>query len=286
MDLRSILWAWADDAAAFATVLAEIDPMWGSEQHAVGGGRLVLSGHGLYVNRLLAAGIDRSLTDEDIDVVIDRSAAVGVPPSIEVSELTAPASIDALRARGFVPGPSATTGMVWPADTDPPIAPDDIVVEPARDVVRWQRLTAAGWEIGDGEPRRASDAFVRAATVIDGDGMVVAVDATTGRDLGAASLTMRTPIATLGGMSTLPADRRRGVQRALVTHRIALARRRGASAITTSATAGGDSERNLVRLGFRPVVSITNWTLPEAPAGTPWPVRTEGARHHPYLPGR
>lgn len=258
-DVGRILSTWARDAAAFAFVLARHDPAWRSEAREVAGGWLVLSGRGLYVNRALAAGVSEPIRADHVDTIIDRSRAVGVGPAVEVSSLTRADTTHMLRNRGFVPADGAVTGMAWPDDLGPPEPPDDIDVRPVHDIAEWQRLAIAGWEIVGAEAQRASDAFVRAAAAVDGDGLLIAYDRTDGRPLGAASLTIRDGMATLGGMSTLPAERRRGVQRALVAHRIVRARAIGCDLVTSSAHEGGASERNLRRLGFVPITTITTW---------------------------
>ena len=88
---------WALDAAAFAETLVEIDPSWGSEVTAVAGGLLVLCGPGMYVNRLMGAGLEAPLSEQDWNVVEARSAAVGVPAAIEITEATRPEVLEAAR---------------------------------------------------------------------------------------------------------------------------------------------------------------------------------------------
>ena len=53
-----VLRTWARDASAFAEVLANQDPSWGSESFSLAGGRAVLCGAGMYVNHAIAAGLD------------------------------------------------------------------------------------------------------------------------------------------------------------------------------------------------------------------------------------
>jgi GNAT superfamily N-acetyltransferase len=90
--------------------------------------------------------------------------------------------------------------------------------------------------------------------------MVIAYDRNDGRPLGCASMTIRDRVATTGGMSTLPAERGRGVQAALIRFRLHLAAERGCAIGATTAVTGGASERNLQRHGFRPRFEITTWT--------------------------
>lgn len=262
--LDRIVHTWADDAAAFNRVLQQQDPSWGSERHELAGGWLVLDGAGMCVNRALAAGIEPCLHAADLTVLIERAGAVGVAPMVEVSDVTAPASLDVLRAHGFAPDADATTGFVWPSGCPLPDPPPNIAIRSisAATVPEWQGVSALGWGHTTSAARRAADAFARAAFEIDGDGMVIAYDAGNGRPVGCASLTRRDGVASLGGMSTIPAERRRGVQAALVRHRIDVALDSGCDVVTVTASTGGASERNLTRLGFEPVITLHTYAGP------------------------
>lgn len=260
---RRLMHAWALDAAAFAEVIAHHDRSWNSQTCELAGGRLVLSGAGLYVNRAIAAGIEPALDDADIDALIERSATVGVPAAIEVSPATDRLTIERLMARGFAPRPESDVSVLTRSTSVPGVDhPDDVVVRPVLsddDLAQWMQVSALGWGHVTPQARRACDAYTRAAHAIDGDGMVIAHDASDGRPLGCASLTVRDTIATLGGMSTIPAERGRGVQAALIHHRLGVARARGCTLAASSAVTGGASQRNLIRHGFVPLFVIGTW---------------------------
>lgn len=251
---RALVRAWSLDAAAFARVLAERDPSWRSEVREVAGGRLVLCGDGMYVNRLIGAGIEAPLTGADLDTVVERSRAVGVAAAVQVTPLTHPASRAALAEHGFVRDPVAdVAALVRPLPGPPIDAPPGIGVRPvttAADLATWQETNARGWGLSNDSARRIADAFARAAHVVDGDGMVVAHDLQTGEPVGCASTTLRDRIATVGAMSTVPEQRRRGVQAALLAFRLRRAHEQGCSLAASTAVTGGASERNLVRHGF------------------------------------
>jgi GNAT superfamily N-acetyltransferase len=273
--IRRVLHAWADGAAAFAATLEEQDPSWGSATFELAGGRAVLWGRGLYVNRALAAGVDRAMTAADFETLERLSDAVGVPSAIEVTPETLASVAELAAARGYV-----ATGVVTALRHDLTGATgrggggvggvDGVIVEPA-DVSTWQAIAAAGWGHEQPTARRASDAFAAAAAVVDGDGFVIARDARDGRPIGCATLSMRDGIATLAGMSTLPSERRRGVQAALVHHRLRRAREAGCGVATSTTVAGGASERNLRRLGFEPWFEIT--TLARSAEAARSPIR-------------
>ena len=68
----------AANAVAHTRSLASREPAWGSEIHPFAGGWMVLAGAGMYINQAVVAGIDEALTTDDLDLLIERSAAVGV----------------------------------------------------------------------------------------------------------------------------------------------------------------------------------------------------------------
>ncbi len=246
---------WARDAAELAGVLAEQDSSWRSEAFELSGGYAVLCGAGLYVNQALAVGLADPITEDELTQLRDRSAAVGVHPAIETTPATHPDTLELIEASGF--GAAEETTSVLVLDVEPPRADrgaGDIVVVPVseRSLGEWQETSAAGWGHSSEPARRAADAYARAAHVLDGDGMVIAVNPIDGRPLGCASLTFRDNVATLGGMSTMPNERGRGVQSVLIQHRIDVARGLGARIIASSAQTGSTSERNLRRHGFKP----------------------------------
>jgi GNAT superfamily N-acetyltransferase len=71
-----------------------------------------------------------------------------------------------------------------------------------------------------------------------------------GKVAGGATLAIRDGVAGLFGASTLPAFRRRGVQRALLQARLARAAEAGCDLAVCLAQPGSTSQRNIVRRGF------------------------------------
>ena len=248
---------WARDAVAMASALSAQDPTWGTETLAVAGGQLVLSGRGMYVNRAIAVGIDPALRPADIGLIDARSTAAGVPAAVEVTPATHAESRALLTAYGFVHDEGRDVRALVRPLTDLPaeLSRPGITVMPVseRSLDEWRAISALGFGHATPETRRASDAFARAAHVVDGDGMVIAVDSEDGRPLGCASMTINATVATLGGMSTIPAERGRGVQATLILHRLGVAREAGCSLAAATTVVGGDSERNVQRYGFRPL---------------------------------
>jgi GNAT superfamily N-acetyltransferase len=200
------------------------------------GGHAVLCGPGLYVNRALAVALAGPMVVADFELLERRSAVVGVPPSIDVTPTTDGSVIGIAAARGYSLQRFLTTHVrrLGGIEEDASLARDPTVVVERADgelLGVWQDVAAAGFAVGPGEPRRANDG-----------------------------------VATLGGMATVPAHRRRGVQRALVAHRLRLAAERGCDLAVASTAPANDSERNLYRAGFRPLHETV--TLAREPRGS------------------
>ncbi len=260
---------WARHAVAHAEALRAADPSWGTTWFELADGLVVLQGAGLYVNRALALGLTADVGATELDELVQRSRSVGVPAAVDVVPDTSRRLRELLGARGATPTGFVTV-MTMALDAAGDHGSDtggqarnDVVVRPvgSDDVRLWQQLTAGGWGHESLDRRRASDAYAAAAFATEGETLVIATDREDGRPLGCASLAVREGVATLGGMSTLPAERGRGVQRALVADRLRRARLAGATIATCSAVVGGASERNLLRLGFVPAYAKSTLTI-------------------------
>ena len=244
----------ARHAVEFAEKLRETEPDWRTETFPLAGGHVVLSGRGLFVNRGLAVGLNQPVTPDDFELLEQRSRSIGVMPTLEVSPGADPTVGSECARRGYV-DVTTTAVLVLPLP--------HVVTEPDPSGVRvteigvsklpvWQELAAQGWSHLARDRRRASDAWAAAASRVEGEVFFIARDADDSRPLGCASLTVRDGLAVLGGMSTLPAERGRGVQSALIAARLAAAIERGCDLAATTVAPKGASERNLIRLGFTP----------------------------------
>ncbi len=80
--------------------------------------------------------------------------------------------------------------------------------------------------------------------------------------VGAASVMLLGANAVLGGAATLPAFRRRGIQRMLIEARLALAALAGCTLAIITADPGGSSGRNAERTGFQLVCNHLGMRAP------------------------
>ncbi len=244
----------AANAVDHTRSLARLKPTWRTDIRAFSDGWLVLAGKGMYLNQAMAAGMEDPLTAHDLNDLVEASEATGVVPTIEVTAATLPLNVTQIHKHGFAHVPKADisylTRPTAEINFDPP---NNITVRPTKsreDLELWQETSAAGWGHTSTDARWASDAFAAAAHALDNEHMVIAIDADDGRPLGAASMTINEGLAMLGGMSTIPSERNRGVQAALIRHRLVEARRLGCDLALATAASGSASERNLKRHGF------------------------------------
>ncbi len=243
--------AIALDIVEVARALAIHDRSWKTETFELADGQAVLLGPSLYVNRVLAAGLETDVTDIQLDLLERRSSAVGVEPAFEINEHTLPSVAPRLAARGFRAG-GQTSLMSRVIDDHSPDPDRSVEVEVVGEsaLAVWQATTADGWGHGSGEARRASDVFAAAAADAQSPGLLLARSVLDRRILGCATLSIRDDLALLGGTSTLPTERGRGVHAALITHRLRMAADAGCTIALAQCAPGGGSERNLVRHGF------------------------------------
>jgi GNAT superfamily N-acetyltransferase len=244
--------ASALDMALFASELAVVEPSRGSLTFPLAGGHVSLCGPGMFVNAALAVGFDTPLDAADLQLLDTRAAQVGVTPVLEVSELSSPSLVELLTEQGWQPD-DATAGLILTLTGNEPEASGVFEVTAVDDdalLREWQAATALGWGHSTEERRAASDAFGAVAAATQEPGLLLVRDPANRQVVGCASLSFRDGVATLGGMSTIPAARNRGLQRQLIDHRLHLAAQAGCDVAATQADPTGGSRRNLVRAGF------------------------------------
>lgn len=258
---------WANDRAAIGLALAEIDPSLGTIVAPLADGQLVLCGPGMYVNTACGCGRAAPLTDDAWTTIVERAGQVGVTASIEIGPTTQPDTRAAAVAQGYVAADArdAYVRSLDPADDEgAPIDGGidvDIVEIDESGLGIWQQAAGEGFAHDDPAQRAISDLWARAA-LRAGDRMFVALDRRDRRPLASSIVHLTDGVATLGGMSTVPSARGRGIQMLMLRHRLRIAREAGCE-LAASTAANPVSARNLVRAGFERVFTIETWLLHE-----------------------
>lgn len=254
--------ASAADMVDIAEWVAANDPARRAATAPLRGGQVALTGIGLFVNAAMACGLDQPLTNADLDVVEELSSTAGVVPSVQVSEFTHPNGVAVLTARGYAPDDERPGVVHNLTDLSPATETPFIfeVVESDAELGEWQHAAAESWGHHAPERRAASDTFAAAAHAVQTPGLILVRDGEDRRVVACTALSIRDGLAILGGMSTLPSERNRGVQRACIEHRLQLAVASECTGAATQAVNDG-SLRNLLRCGFTPSHTTTSWEL-------------------------
>jgi GNAT superfamily N-acetyltransferase len=238
-----------------ATAAAEL----ALERSPLADGWLAFGGRGSYVNKACGFGLERPVTEAELDGLVAFFTSRGVEPRVELSPFVAPSLLEGLARRGFVlqrfgnvlarklPEDDAPRALL-PRDrlagvtvervdpTDDASVREYVEVAESGFLAEGEALPAAFLEVGIKAVRRpVQDAYV----------------ARIGHEVvGAGGCESGGGITALFGTSVKPAYRGLGIQQALIVARLERARERGSHLAVIISTPGIPTERNAARLGF------------------------------------
>ena len=198
------------------------------------------------------AGIPGAAALDEIEVAF---AARGAPVQVELAHLADPAIGALLTGRGY--RLASFENVLGLALTGEPgrVAPAGVEVRQIRagEFESWLDVVAEGFAHPDTSGVPAHEEFPReviARAERDDTGMTRYVALLVGVIAGGARLRMAEGIAQLTGAATAPAHRRRGVQTALLSARLADAAAAGCDIAVVTTQPGSKSQRNVQRQGF------------------------------------
>jgi len=230
-----------------AMALAESSPTSRALTEELDGGALVSFGRGRYVNRAIGLGFGGNRADEIVDALNVFYAARGMQPSLELSPLADASLLPALTAGGYVlerfRNVYAHDLSMLPAHNSEHIVSFDAAMAGDR-----KRILSANAPDGT-DARRISDEFCDALVMVAGKHDFLAV--VHGKSAACGSLTVIDDVGWIGGAATLATQQGKGLQSALVNHRLRLASDLGCNLVAATALPDGQSAQNLVRLGFQ-----------------------------------
>lgn len=228
---------------------------------AFAGGMMFRGEPGTWINFAAGCGLDGPASEAELDAMEQFYTSAGIEPRVEVSPYVHAGFLAQLRARGFVLHGFETLlfrplrdGDVFPTPVAPPaglrierVRPDD-----AEQVRLWAQVSVAGFTPAGQTPREDDLQLAqRMALAPECFAYLARLD---GQPAGAGAMEVRTlsrgTIAALFAYSTLGAFRGRGVQQAMIAHRLREARAHGAIVATIGSRPGMATERNVRRMGF------------------------------------
>jgi GNAT superfamily N-acetyltransferase len=247
--------------ASFIEARTRLAPEVSAAWTDVGGAYLLFDGLGSPMTQSFGLGLWEPVTAERLSTIeaffLDRGSDV----FHEVSPLAGAATFTLLSERGYR-AIELTTVLVQPlaGGAAEPSIPPDLTVRVARpdEATAWVETSVTGW----GERPELADHIRKVATVMFHNPAVLSFVAERGGvPIATGALGLHEGTALLAGASTVPAERGRGAQRALLAARLAEARRRGCTAAVMGAEPGSTSQRNAERNGFRVAYTRTKWQL-------------------------
>jgi GNAT superfamily N-acetyltransferase len=210
---------------------------------------------------------------DEVENVETFYAARGVPSEMEIASMVDRSLLRLLSQRGYqlVRFRNIYAQALLPRETTDamltvPSTATEIHEVDASAAAAWSTTLLDGFGYTHDTDRARVETWNRMLYSLPGVTALVAVLA--GIPVGAASVMVLGPTAMLGGAATLPAFRRRGVQRALIEARLAVAARDGCDLAIVTADPGSSSGRNVERTGFQLICNHVDMRAPDGARGS------------------
>ena len=222
---------------------------------AIAGGTACRRADCTWLNVAAGMGLRTDVSRDDIDALAAWYDELGVGSRVEIPDRAHPSLIEHLGRAGYR---LRSLVAVLARNASPPLPPEplppglEIRRLSAQDIAACEEVATAlttsfvapGTTPSPGDIRANTEGLAHPEAYAFG----AYVD---GRCAGGGVLDVRADVACLWGAAVVPEFRRRGIQRAMIVHRMLIAAEAGARTIVIEATAGGPTHRNAERLGFR-----------------------------------
>jgi hypothetical protein len=246
--------------ARFAEARRDLFPDSGAEWMECAGAYAVFNGIGSPATQTFGLGIFEELTGSSLDTIerffLDRGAQV----HHEVSPLAGVAALNLLCARQYRP---IEISNVLCRPVDKAAAEDHgnikVRVTGPAEAQLWSNVSARGWTHEHPELR---DLLLEAGGISSArEDSICFLAEFNGQPGAAGVLCLHDGVALFGGSATVPELRRLGLQAALLAERMRYAFEYGCDLAMMVAEAGGNSQRNAERQGFRIAYTRMKWQL-------------------------
>ena len=219
------------------------------------GGWMCFSEKGSWTNQAVGLGLSAPITSKSIDRLIAFYKSRGVEPKIELASFADQTLVDALAAKGFLVREFENV-MVCDTDIDidtsgqPEGLSIDIVdIDNRREVETFIKVSTSGFRpTGAPVPEALWNASHQLLSLPRCFSFLARIN---GIAVSGSSIDIGGKVGCLMGTSVLPDWRRRGIQSALIAHRLQFAAAKGLDLVTIHSHPGIPTERNATRLGFK-----------------------------------
>lgn len=209
------------------------------------------------LNKVAGLGFGGPVDEAELEAVERAFARRGAPVQVELSTLAEPSIAFMLTARGYrITGFENILGLPLPT---PPLTVDcdaEISVSGEPELDAWLDTLVTGFIHPDTQGVPSHEEFSREALsraigdMVCAEGFVRYLARREDRPAGGASMQVVDGIAQLCGASTVPEQRRRGIQTALLAARLRDAERAGCELAVVTTLPGSRSQHNVQRQGF------------------------------------
>ncbi|TVQ81581.1 MAG: N-acetyltransferase [Phycisphaeraceae bacterium] len=235
-----------------ATVFSEA----ADEAMPLSGGVVTYAGPADFANTAVAVGLSEPAGDDEADAILDFHTRHGVDSRVECSPFTAKPLVLALSKRGytirmfeniFAIDLALAPPAVFRAPEIPGLDIRLIDTADAHEVERFARLAISGFLTPEQSMEDMLPITMRFARLPRARSFIATIDDI---PVAAGGLEIHEHIATLYGVTVLPEYRNRGIQQAIIAHRLRHARETSVRLVTIGTEPGIPTERNAIRAGF------------------------------------
>lgn len=247
---RRIERAGVDDLCAWVDDARETGVYPDAASFRVAGGAAVWFSPGNVVNGSFGLGLGQPVEQEEVAALVAFFAERDAPAKVDLCPHADASLLRWLAEAGFVVTDFETV-LYQPLPAPDALAPPERVevrvAISADERALWGELEARGFTDDKPTPGdfELADAISRRSSALPFIGYL------DGEPVGTGMLNLIEGIAMFNGDSTLPSARGRGVQRAILAERLRYAAAEGCDLGVIEAEAGGTSQRNQLRAGFR-----------------------------------
>jgi len=244
----------------FAEARRRQSPTSGAEWIECGGAFAVFDAVGSPITQTFGLGIFEELSTASLDIIERFFHDRGAEVAHEVSPFAGVAALDLLCVRQYRPFELSNV-MVRTVEKPAAQDPGNIRVRliGPEETQLWTQISAEGWahehpELKDFVLQFGAISSARQQSFC----FIAEVD---GQPGAAGVLSIHEGVALFGGSATIPNLRRRGLQSALLEHRMDFAFDHGCDLAMMVAEVGSNSQRNTERKGFHIAYTRTKWRL-------------------------
>jgi hypothetical protein len=228
----------------------------------IAGGVMSRAEPGSWMNQAVGAGLAGPVSRAEVERLVEFYAPHGIEPRVELCPLADPTFVAELERAGFAlralenvlfrplsPGETFPT----PHPAPPGLAIEEIDRTDAGAVREYTLAAMAGF-LPPGTPN--ADHFIESSERVVRNprtrSFVARLPAEAGNKVVCAGgMAVDGTVAALFGLTTLEPFRRRGIQQAMIAHRLCAAGEAGATVATIGSRPGAHTERNVRRMGFQ-----------------------------------